>query len=131
MLNIKTSSHSLTGQIWQDNSFLFIFWIININTFESICRWKINFWFKEFHATFGCHLYSVGERFCETLQIELDFSIYSKASRHTALRSTDIGDTRFLICSQNTWDAQVLAKSLEDTYYFLVKKNMPIYFIEY
>ena len=31
-------------------------------------------------------------RFCE----------YSKASRYTASRSTDLGDTRFLIGSQNT-----------------------------
>jgi hypothetical protein len=39
---------------------------------------------------------------------------YSKASRYTALRSTDLGDTRFLIGSQNTWATRFLAKSLED-----------------
>ena len=58
---------------------------------------------------------------------------YSKALRYTASRSADLGDTRFLIGSQNTWDARILAKSLEDTRFliFLVKKIMPIHFIEY
>ena len=46
-------------------------------------------------------------------------SRYSKASRYTALRSTDLGDTRFLIGSQNTWDTRFLAKSLEDARFFL------------
>jgi hypothetical protein len=53
-----------------------------------------------------------------------DNSIYSKASRYTALRSTDLGDTRCLIGSQNTWDTRILAESLEDTL-------MPVNFIEY
>ena len=44
---------------------------------------------------------------------------YSKASRYTASRSTDLGDTRFLIGSQNTWDTRFLAKSLEDARFFL------------
>ena len=57
----------------------------------------------------------------------LCFLWYSKASRYTASRSADLGDTRFLIGSQNTWDTRILAKSLEDTFfYFLVKKIMPI-----
>ena len=40
-----------------------------------------------------------------TLEIEKKSeheTMYSKASRYTALRSTDLGDTRFLIGSQNT-----------------------------
>ena len=41
-------------------------------------------------------------------------TVYSKASRYTASRSADLEDTRFLIGSQNTWDARFLAKSLED-----------------
>jgi hypothetical protein len=45
--------------------------------------------------------------------------MYSKASRYTALRSTDLGYTRFLIGSQNTWDTRFLAKSLEDARFFL------------
>ena len=44
------------------------------------------------------------------------YNIYSKALRYTASRSADLGDTRFLIGSQNTWDTRILAKSLEDTH---------------
>ena len=40
---------------------------------------------------------------------------YSKASRYTASRSADLGDTQFFIGSQNTWDTRILVKSLEDT----------------
>ena len=45
-------------------------------------------------------------------------SEHSKASRYTALRSMDLGDTRFLIGSQNTWDTRFWAKSLEDARFF-------------
>ena len=44
--------------------------------------------------------------FCASLTaqwIQINFEIaYSKASRYTASRSADLGDTRFLIGSQNT-----------------------------
>ena len=43
---------------------------------------------------------------------------YSKASRYTALRSTDLEDTWFLIGFQNTWDTRFLTKSLEDARFF-------------
>ena len=58
---------------------------------------------------------------------------YSKALRYAASRSADLGDALFLIGSQNTWDTLFLAKSLEDTLFFdLRKKNiMPIHDIEY
>ena len=58
---------------------------------------------------------------------------YSKALRLTASRSVDLGDTQFLIGSQNTWDTRILVKSLEDTrvLIFFGKKIMPIHFIEY
>jgi hypothetical protein len=46
------------------------------------------------------------------------FLKYSKALRYTALRSTDLGDTRFLIGSQNTYDKRFLAKILEDALFF-------------
>ena len=46
------------------------------------------------------------------------FAMYSKTSRYTASRSTDLGDARFLIGSQNTWDTRFLAKSLEDALFF-------------
>ena len=50
---------------------------------------------------------------------------YSKAFRYAASRSADLGDTLFLIGSQNTWDTLFLAKSLEDTLFFdLRKKNI-------
>ena len=49
----------------------------------------------------------------------LQFRKYSKASRYTASRSADLGDARFLIGSQNTWDTRILAKSLEDTRFFI------------
>ena len=56
-----------------------------------------------------------------------------------ASQSADLGDTQFLIGSQNTWDTQFLAESLEDARFFrdtrflifLGKKIMPIHFIEY
>ena len=44
---------------------------------------------------------------------------YSKASRYTATRSADLGDTRFLIGSQNTWDTRFWAKSLEDARFLI------------
>ena len=47
------------------------------------------------------------------------FEEYSKASRYAASRSADLGDTRFLIGSQNTWDTRILAKSLEDTRFLI------------
>ena len=50
----------------------------------------------------------------------LNFWKYSKALRYTALRSADLGDARFLIGSQNTWDTRILAKSLEDTRFLIV-----------
>ena len=52
---------------------------------------------------------------------------------NTALRSKDLGDTRFLIESQDTWDTRILAKSLEDTRFLIFwkkKKNVPIHFME-
>ena len=53
--------------------------------------------------------------------------MYSKASRYTASRSADLGDTRFLIGSQNTWDTRFLAKSLEDTRFLLGSKPLEIH----
>ena len=47
-------------------------------------------------------------------------SKYSKASRYAASRSADLGDKRFSIGSQNTWDTRILAKSLEDTRSFII-----------
>ena len=42
------------------------------------------------------------ERLTRKPENKSEIRIYSKASRYTALRSTDLGDTRFLIGSQNT-----------------------------
>ena len=42
------------------------------------------------------------ETICVVNKKLLQKNSYSKASRYTALRSTDLGDTRFLIGSQNT-----------------------------
>ena len=57
--------------------------------------------------------------------------VYSKASRYAALRSADLGDTRFFIGSQNTWCTRILAKSLKDARFFIFWCNiiMPIHFI--
>ena len=44
---------------------------------------------------------------------------YSKPSRYTASRSADLGDARFLIGSQNTWDTRILVKSLEVTWFLI------------
>ena len=49
--------------------------------------------------------------------------VYSKALRYTALRSADLGDTRFLIGSQNTWDTLFWAKSLEDARFLIGSQN--------
>ena len=45
-------------------------------------------------------------------------SIHSKASRYAASRSADLGDTRFWIGSQNTWDTRLLTKGLENALFF-------------
>ena len=49
----------------------------------------------------------------------LQYEGYSKALRYTASRSADLGDARFLIGSQNTWDTRILTKSLEDTRFLI------------
>ena len=53
------------------------------------------------------------------MKLGQNFVKYSKASRYTASRSADLGDTRFLIGSQNIWDTRILAKSLEDTRFLI------------
>ena len=55
---------------------------------------------------------------------EIEFSnTYSKASRYTASRSADLGDARFLIGSQNTWDTLFWAESLEDARFLIGSQN--------
>ena len=80
--------------------------IKHINNFLSI---KKNTWFPTTDPSF---------RVWDNYK-QLQISYYSKASRYTASRSTDLGDARFLIGSQNTWDTRILAKSLEDTRFLI------------
>ena len=54
----------------------------------------------------------------------LNFWKYSKALRYTALRSADLGDARFLIGSQNTWDTRILAKGTTALWHYIVHADL-------
>ena len=59
------------------------------------------------------------------------FLKFSKASKYTASRSADLGDTRILIGSKSTWDTRILTKSLVDTRFFVHKKiSLMLLYIE-
>ena len=69
---------------------------------------------------FGRKVYD-GHAFLNILKAEKEIEVssnmyYSKASRYTASRSADLGDTRFLIGSQNTWDALSPLPKAEQNY---------------
>ena len=128
---MKTSIIHISEYLWQkfekmNNWSLQLMSIIKCGYFII----KKNFWcnlyknsvfgdFRDFFSVFA---------FCPKRCLKVLDLKYSKASRYMASRSTDLGDTRFLIGAQNTWDTRFLAQSLADTRLLLSWKKCDNFF---